>query len=154
MKNIWCHTCRKGTPLWLDICSINLPNYKTQAFVTHTKGRECFIVLDADGHMLLRWFLQKNGSWNGSGGIVTGYVLDDGAIGDQFFSSPHRLWGQPIILSNRYQEIFHRRYLERDLKLTPQSHLVPRLRMRGTLPPFSHFFVMLCLIKHRHFLPL
>jgi len=73
------------------------------------KGRDYFTVLDADGHMLLRWFLQKNRSWNSSVGIVTGYVLDDRGIGDQFFSSPHRLWGQPSILSNRYLETFPRR---------------------------------------------
>jgi len=73
------------------------------------KGRDYFTVLDAEGHVLLRWFLQKNRNWNNSVGIVTGYVLGDRGIGDQFFSSPHQPWGQPSILSNRHQETFPRR---------------------------------------------
>jgi hypothetical protein len=91
-SEIWCHTRRKGRPLCLDICSINLRNCETKAFVAYMKGKDYFNVLDVDGHMLLGWVLQKHRLGISEASIVTGYVLDDRGIGDQFFSSPHRLW--------------------------------------------------------------
>jgi len=49
------------------------------------------------------------------------------------FSSGHRHWGLPSLLSGGYRRPFHRGQSERGVKLTTHLHLVPRLRMRGAV---------------------
>jgi hypothetical protein len=60
-------------------------------------------------------------SCDSSVGITTGYGLDDRGSRVQLFSSPPR-----------------------------SDHLVPRLRMRGAIPPLPQYvFMAWCLVKHR-----
>jgi hypothetical protein len=58
------------------------------------------------------------------------------------FSSPplpDRLWNSLSLLSSRY----------RDVKMTTHLHLVPRLRMRGDIPPFPQYvFMAWFLVNH------
>ena len=61
--------------------------------------------------------------------------------GKRFTSSPKhpdRLWGPATILVKRYQGLFLRGQSGRWVKLTIHPHLVPRVRMCGTmLPPHT-----------------
>jgi hypothetical protein len=52
--------------------------------------------------------------------------------------SPDRLWGPPSLLSNGYLGIFLRDLGGRGVKLTTHLHLVPKLRIRGAIPPLHH----------------
>jgi hypothetical protein len=71
----------------------------------------------------------------------------------EFFSlppRPERLWGPPSLLSNGYQGLCPWGQSGRGVKLTTHLHLVPRLRMRGAVPPlFLYVFMVCCLVKHR-----
>jgi len=58
-----------------------------------------------------------------------------------FFCSPPRpdqLWCSPSLLSNGYRGLFPRGKSGRGPKLTTHLHPVPKLRMRGAIPPLSN----------------
>jgi hypothetical protein len=62
----------------------------------------------------------------------------DSRRGWEFFSSPprpERLWSLPSLLSSGYHGLFPWVKSGRGVKLTTHLHLVPRSRMRGTIPP-------------------
>jgi hypothetical protein len=69
--------------------------------------------------------------------------INSGSIpgGENFFSSPEiseAILGPPSLLFNRYREIS---FLEiKRLSSEANLYVVPRLRMRGFIPPVSHMF--------------
>jgi hypothetical protein len=53
-----------------------------------------------------------------------------------------RLWGPPSLLSNGYWMFFLRGLIGCGVKLTTHFNLVPKSRMRGTIPPFPQYTFM------------
>jgi len=69
-----------------------------------------------------------------------GFSSRQGQLWD-FISSPPRpgrLSGPPSLLHNGYRGLLRRDYSDRNVKLTTHLHLVPRLKMRGDIPPLPH----------------
>jgi hypothetical protein len=60
-----------------------------------------------------------------------GSIPDGGIISSP--QRPDRFWNPPSLLSNRY-----RGSLARGRKLTTHLYLVPKLCMRGVIPPLAH----------------
>jgi hypothetical protein len=52
----------------------------------------------------------------------------------------HRLWGPFILLSSGYRRLFSQGQSGRGVKLTTHLHLVPRLLMRGAVPPLPQTY--------------
>jgi len=87
----------------------------------------------------------KTVSYHGDKSTVwlTGVRFPGGAKEGGFFSSPphpYRLWGSPSLPFSVYVELCHRGESGRGVKLTTHLNLVPRLGMRGVIPPFFHTY--------------
>jgi hypothetical protein len=63
----------------------------------------------------------------------------------------HRvLTDPPSLLFDVYRGFLPRGESYWNSKLTTNVHLVPRLRMRGTIPPHPRVFMAWCLVKYRY----
>jgi len=80
--------------------------------------------------------------------LATGWTDDQGSIfvrGGNFISSPQRpdrLWGPPSILYSAYRELFPSGQSGRGMGLNTHLHLMPRLRIRGAIPPLPILFIL------------
>ena len=65
---------------------------------------------------------------------------------DLFFSTkcPHWFWGQLSLLLNGYWEHLHPTVGSWGMKFTTRFHLVPKLRMSGSVPPQLLYAFMAC----------
>jgi hypothetical protein len=66
-----------------------------------------------------------------------------------FTTASRSALGPTYPLSNGTREFFPWVSSGRGVKLTTHLHLVPRSRMRGSIPPLANIFVAWCLVKRR-----
>jgi hypothetical protein len=59
---------------------------------------------------------------------------------------PNHTYGSPRLLPNGYQELLPLGNVAWNINQSIYPHLVPRLRMRGTLPPY--LFITWCLMQY------
>jgi len=71
-----------------------------------------------------------------------GFRFPARAVKEFFFSTsrPDRLWIPTSLLYNGNRGLFSREKSDWGVKLTTLLHLVPRLRMRGAIPPLPNTF--------------
>jgi hypothetical protein len=61
---------------------------------------------------------------------------------------PDLLWGPPSLQFNGYRVLFPRDKAAVGVKPTTYLHLIPTLRMRGSIPPFPYVFIAWCSVKN------